>query len=250
MGFFDQYPRFYSTSHTSPAPHRLNARHAAIIEANADKLAGSRVLDIASHDGRWSFAALKAGASHVVGIEPRTELVDNARQTFAEYGVDPAHFEFMQGSVFDLLGREGVRFDVVFCLGFFYHTVRHAELLDLVERTGAKLVVIDTEVTPAVDQPPVMPTDDPRIVYRNPYIVQLLLDPVDNEQMAWRDSMTRSGYTVVGRPSRAAIEFLANHYGFKCARFDWRGYFQQNDDARAAMVDYDEAWRDTFYLTR
>lgn len=116
MGFFE--PRFYSTSHASPAPHRLNARYAAIIEANADKLAGSRVLDIASHDARWSFAALRARASHIVGIEPRTELVDNARRTLAEYGIDPAHFEFMQGSVFDLLGREGMRFDVVLCLGF------------------------------------------------------------------------------------------------------------------------------------
>jgi len=72
------------------------------------------------------------------------------------------------GSVFDLLRSEESRFDMVLCLGFFYHTIRHAELLDIMKGTGATLVVIDTEVTPAVDQIPLVSTDDPRIVYRNP----------------------------------------------------------------------------------
>lgn len=250
MGFFDQYPRFYATSLTSPLPRRLNARHTAIIEASAGYLAGKKVLDIASHDGRWSFAALKAGASHVIGIEPRGELVDNAHQTFAEYGVESGRFRFLRGDVFDVLREGGYGFDVVMCLGFFYHTIRHPELLDIIERTGANLVVIDTEVTPAVDEVPVAPTDDPRIVYSNPYMVQLLRDPIDSEQMAWRDSMTRNGHTIVGRPSRAAIEFLAEHFGFECSRFDWPGYFSDHLGARSSMVDYDEGWRDTFYLRR
>lgn len=250
MGFFDQYPRFYATSHTSPVPHRLNARYAAVIDSIRDKLTGARVLDIASHDGRWSFAALKAGAAHVIGIEPRSELIDNAHKTFAEYGIDVARCSFVRGDVFEVLCRREQKFDVVMCLGFFYHTIRHVELLDLIERTGARLVVIDTEVTPAADQIPVTPTDDPRIVFRNPYMVQLLRDPVDNEQMAWKDSITRDGYTIVGRPSRASIEFLARHFGFECSGFDWPSYFASHDHARSSMVDYDEGWRGTFYLRR
>ena len=85
--FFDQYDRFYTTSQTSPFPHRLNGRHQAIIARNASIISGKRVLDIASHDGRWSFAALQAGAAHVTGIEPRRELIANAHETFAHYGV-------------------------------------------------------------------------------------------------------------------------------------------------------------------
>lgn len=38
MGFFDGCPRFYSTNQTSPVPHRLNAGHAAIFEANVGAL--------------------------------------------------------------------------------------------------------------------------------------------------------------------------------------------------------------------
>lgn len=250
MGFFDQYSRFYATSHTSPAPHRLNSRHAAIFETHDAGLAGKAVLDIASHDGRWSFAALKSGAAHVVGIEPRQELIGSAVTTFAAYEIEQPRYRFVRGDVFEVLRGSHYKFDVVLCLGFFYHTIRHAELLDLIERTGAELVVIDTEVTPTVDEMPVTPTDDPRIVYRNPYAVQLLLDPVDSEQMAWRDSITRHGKTLVGRPSRAAVEFLANHFGFKVKRFDWPGYFLKHEEARSSMVDYDEGWRDTFYLQR
>lgn len=248
MGFFDKYPRFYTTSQTSPSPHRLNGRYEAIIARNAALLLGKRVLDIASHDGRWSFAALQAGAARVTGIEPRQELLDNARETFAYYGVEPDRHEFRRGDVFDLVGD--MKFDVVLCLGFYYHTVRHAELLDRIERTGAQLVVIDTEVTPRQDSPSVVSSDDPRIVYGNPYTVQLLRDPVDNQQMACNDSMTRGGHTLVGRPSRAAVEFMAHHYGYTCDFFDWCSYFANHPEAASSMVDYDEGWRDTIYLKK
>lgn len=248
MGLFDQFSRFYTTSKTGPIPDRLNSRYEAIIGRNKDQLVGKRVLDIASHDGRWSFAALRAGASYVHGIEPRKELIDNAKSTFSHYGVAESSYAFECGDVFDCI--HGKQFDVVFCLGFYYHTIRHAELLDLIERTGAKLIVIDTEVTPTVDEIPAKPSNDPRIVYQNPYVIQLLLDPVDDEKMAWVDSLTRNGQTIVGRPSRAAIEFLARHFGFKCELFDWRGFFANNELARSAMVDYDEGWRDTFFLSR
>jgi len=92
VGFLNQYPRFFSTSQTSPFPDRLNARHAAITEANAYGLANKRVPDIASHGGRWSFAVLKARAMHVTGIEARAELIANADATFAHYRVNLASF--------------------------------------------------------------------------------------------------------------------------------------------------------------
>lgn len=248
MGFFDQYPRFYTTSQTSPFPHRLNGRHAAIITKNADLLSGKRVLDIASHDGRWSFAALQAGAAHITGIEPRQELIDNAHETFNHYGVSPDRYEFRCGDVFDLIGD--IQVDVVLCLGFYYHTIRHAELLDRIDRTGARMVVIDTEVTPKQDSPAIGTSEDPRFVFNNPYVVQLIRDPVENQQMACGDSMTRGGYTLVGRPSRAAVEFMSNHFGYSCNLYDWHLHFTNHPEAASSMVDYYEGWRDTFYLSK
>lgn len=218
------------------------------MERSAPLIKGKRVLDIASHDGRWSFAALQAGAAHVTGIEPRQELINNAIDTFNEYNIEPSRYDFLCGDVFDHLSNK--KFDVVFCLGFYYHTIRHAELFDLIERTGATLVVIDTEVTPTADELPEVENGDPRAVFANPYGVQLLLDPVDDQQMAYSDSLTRNGQTLVGRPSRSAVRFIAKHFGYVTNTFDWKAFISENPEVESAMVDYSEGWRDTFYCSK
>jgi hypothetical protein len=247
MSFFDQFPRFYQTSQTSPVPDRLNARHLAIVKRNASWLAGARVLDIASHDGRWTFAALKAGASHVIGIEPRQELIDSARETFSEYGIADGTHELWNSGVMEAI--DGVRVDTVLCLGFYYHTRYHIDLLDRIERTGARLVVIDTEIVPEKLHLS-SANGEPRQVFGNPFSFDLIRDEVGDQQMAFSDSATRNGYTLVMRPSRAAIHAMAAHFGFRVSEFDWAGHFVANPAHVASMVDYSEGWRSTFYLER
>jgi hypothetical protein len=44
-GFFDSYPRFYSTSQTGAKPNRLNKRHRALIDSNEAIIRGKSVLD-------------------------------------------------------------------------------------------------------------------------------------------------------------------------------------------------------------
>jgi hypothetical protein len=104
-GFFDAYPRFYSTSITGAKPSRLNARHKVLIQSNQPIIRGKSVLDIASHDGRWSFAAHQAGARHVLGIEAREHLVQAAQSNMREYGLAEKQVEFVRGDVFvELIG--------------------------------------------------------------------------------------------------------------------------------------------------
>lgn len=249
MGFFNQYPRFFQTSQTSPFPDRLNARHRAIIESNAPHFAGKRVLDIASHDGRWTFAALVAGASHVTGIEPRQELIDNARVTFREYGIQDGTHELWTSGVMEAI--DGVQVDTVLCLGYYYHTRHQVDLLDKIERTGAKFVIIDTEITPTSEETPLSRADgDARQVFDNPCSLQLIRDEVGDQQMAFSDTATRNGYTLVMRPSRPAIHGLATHFGFRVTEFDWPAYFVQHPGHADSMTDYRDGWRSTFFLER
>jgi hypothetical protein len=63
------------------------------------------VLDLASHDGRYSFAALKSGAAHVTGVEVRQSLIDGAQDAFAFYGQDPKTYGFLRGDVFEVLAQ-------------------------------------------------------------------------------------------------------------------------------------------------
>lgn len=78
---------------TASRPNRLNQRHRAFIAANEVIINGKRVLDIASHDGRWSFAALAVGARHIYGIEAREHLVSNAEGNFRAYPEARAEIE-------------------------------------------------------------------------------------------------------------------------------------------------------------
>lgn len=203
--FFDDHPEFLETSSTSANVQRLNLRHTAIIDENREVLRGARVLDIASHDGRWSFAALQAGASSVTGIEGRDYLVENANRTFTEKGVDPSRFTFITGDAHDVVTAGVGSFDVVMCLGFLYHTLRYVELFAGIRATGARHLIIDTRV--ARNKKPVIS------VYTN---------PVEKESMAVEDRFSYGGKTLAGSPSMAALELMLDAYGYDVIhQTDW-----------------------------
>jgi len=85
--FFDSFRDFYSTSMTGQSANRLNNRYQILIENNRNIIENSRILDLASHDGRWSFAALMNKASKVVGIEGKSHLVENAKKNMEKNGI-------------------------------------------------------------------------------------------------------------------------------------------------------------------
>lgn len=203
--FFDEYPEFYKTSRTAAFPARLNLRHQAIIESNRDILAGARVLDLASHDGRWSFAALKAGAKHVTGLEARGELVDNANRLFAHYGVPAENYHFIQGDMFRILRERDFDTDVVLCLGFIYHTLRYGELLHGIMDASPQYCILDTKVHRS---------DEP--------LVRVLTNRTGVQGHAAKDDLSQAGLTLAGYPSVAALELMLDVYGFDVEeQFDW-----------------------------
>src|SRR6185503_6860927 len=101
--FFDDYPRFLSTSETGGGIDRLNLRHEAMIADNVDVLRGARVLDLASHDGRWA----------VTAVEARQHLVDTTSESFKAEGVDRGSYELRCNDMFAELRTGNIRVDVV-----------------------------------------------------------------------------------------------------------------------------------------
>lgn len=205
LGFFDEHPRFLETSTTAIGVLRLNLRHRALIQANRDVLAGARVLDIASHDGRWSMAALEAGAVHVTGIEARPDLVDHAEQTLAAYGAKSGSYRFITGDVFAVLASEELEVDVVQCFGFLYHTLRYPELFSLLRRLEPGHLLLDT-----------------RVVNAKGKIIKILVNKAGRQAHAAVDDYTEGATTLVGWPSPAALRLMLRTYGFRVeAEFDW-----------------------------
>ncbi|HLR83675.1 MAG TPA: methyltransferase domain-containing protein [Nocardioidaceae bacterium] len=203
--FFDEHERFLDTGTVFTARHRLNLRHKAIFERNRDVLQGARVLDIASHDGRWSFAALQAGASHVVGVEARGDVVESARESLAAEGVDKSSYEFVEGDIFDVMAENKYDVDVVMCLGFLYHTYRHTELFSLMRACNPSHLLLDTTVAPD-----------------NEAILRLRRDNPDNAGQAVLDKYAYGTYSLVARPSAPAVRMMIRAYGFEVEdEVDW-----------------------------
>ena len=78
---------------------------------------GARVLDVFSHVGGFSLAALAAGADHAVAVDGSAAALDLAMQGAAAMGVKDM-FEILRGDAFDVMTRlveEGAQFDVVIC---------------------------------------------------------------------------------------------------------------------------------------
>jgi hypothetical protein len=227
--FFDAYPRFYETSRTSPQRGRLNLRYEAIFAENRDVFEGARVLDIASHDGRWSLAALETGATAVVGIEAKGHLVAAAQKNLSQYYEGSGTYRFVSGDVFEALASEAFAADVVLCLGFLYHTLRYPELMRLVRNLGPRYLVIDTFVVPGEQKP----------------LVHLYSEETGSQRNAVTDAFSHGNQTLVGWPSRRGLEALVEAYGFSVERYsDWGSLIRDNPGL-SNVSDYAEGRRVT-----
>ena len=230
-GFFDSYPRFYSTSQTAAKPNRLNKRHQALINSNQPIIRGKSVLDIASHDGRWSLAAHKAGACHVLGIEAREHLVKSAQANMGEYQVPEDQVHFALGDVFGVLDHlEPDSFQTVFCFGFFYHTMHHMLLLSKIAQLKPKYLILDTAID--VDPDSIVEVHDEGVATESAGAVP---DPGDPTRI------------VVGVPTKSALQLMLSRSGFTTFRYyDWhRAGIKRWDD----LEDYHEGLRVSLVAT-
>ncbi len=195
---------------------RLNQRHRALIQSNAAVIAGRRVLDIASHDGRWSLAASMAGAEYVLGIEARQHLAEAARDNMREYGVPAGKVEFVQGDVMVELDKlESGLFDTVFWFGFLYHTIDHMPLLRKIARLKPTSLVIDTTVSGRPGLQPQRQT--------HPSVIEVHDEAIEHESTAAFGDPGNPVRAVRGYPSREALQMMLAAVGFSTLPYyDWR----------------------------
>jgi 2-polyprenyl-3-methyl-5-hydroxy-6-metoxy-1,4-benzoquinol methylase len=124
----------------------MNKCHDALIAPFAPEISGSRVLDLASHDGRWSYAFAGAGAASVVGIEGRQEMVDMF-DDFPDEALK-SKVELRVWNIYDGLEAataNGETYDVVAVFGILYHLMDHFRLFLLIRKLKPKLIIVDSE---------------------------------------------------------------------------------------------------------
>jgi len=176
-----------------------------MIESNRDIIAGCRVLDLASHDGRWSFAAVESGASYVLGIEARSHLVAAAREHLSQWPVS-ARVEFRIGDVLSELPQLSEAFDTVFCFGFLYHMIDHMALFRAIRRLNPKHLVIDTVIS-----------------FHPGAIIEVREEAIDVESAAAFAESGSPGWALKGYPTKSALEMMLNAAGFGEIRYwNWK----------------------------
>ncbi|QFT79855.1 tRNA (mo5U34)-methyltransferase [Roseovarius sp. THAF27] len=217
-GLFDFLTELPPYDDNETTIYRLNQRHKLIIDPFGPQIEGARVLDIAAHDGRWSYALAAAGAAEVVGVEARPELVARF-DAFPETDFKP-RVSLTCGDLFDDLearGAAGERFDVVALYGIFYHVMDHFRLLSLIRALEPGLVMIDSE-----------------FIVQDNAMIQVLKEDVSNPLNAVTEVEGRS-HTVVGVPSRRATEFMAEALNLDCV---WIDHDLILGEDRRGMHDY------------
>ncbi|HEY0517308.1 MAG TPA: methyltransferase domain-containing protein [Solirubrobacteraceae bacterium] len=118
-----------------------------LLRLTGGTLEGRRVLDLGCSSGFWALQAIEAGADFVLGLDGRDTYIEQAKLVFEAKGIDPARYRFDQANVFEYDLQE--RFDVVLCLGLLNVVAKPVALFELISRSQAPLVVLDTGISRA-----------------------------------------------------------------------------------------------------
>lgn len=115
-----------------------------LLAAYGGSLEGLRVLDIACNCGGFSFAALRAGAAEVVGIDCDPHYIRQAEFLRDALGMENATFRV--APLEELNTAEYGSFDVVFMFGILYHLRDPIGALTTISAVTRDMIVVDTSM--------------------------------------------------------------------------------------------------------
>jgi len=131
----------FTTTGVASRAKRLNFRYNLMFKPIGDVFLGASVLDLGSHNGRWSYVAMELGARKVIGIESNKKYVKLANKIFEQKNLDKDLFEFKLQNVETATLPE---VDVVLCMGLLYYLKDPIGLLRKVANLPNKVCIIDT----------------------------------------------------------------------------------------------------------
>jgi SAM-dependent methyltransferase len=156
-------------------------------------LDGKRVLDLGCNSGFWSLCAAEAGCDFVLGIDGSSEHIPQANFVFEASGYPPDRYRFLAANIFDVDFSGWGAFDVVLCLGLFYHVSKQMDLMEKIASVSKDLVVIDTALCRAPGS-----------------YLQIRRDVVGRP-------LDSADYDLVMKPTRRAVLDLAQAFGYSVA---------------------------------
>ncbi len=222
LHIFDRYNAIEGTVLRPPAAERLRRRYEIVVARNRALLKNARVLDLRSGDGRWSYAAIEAGAAQVVGVDSKLAAIQAAGKAFRKIGIKPTSYRFVNAKLFAALREFNPNtFDVVLCRDvsadphFFFKCLW---------RLRPKHVILDTRIAGR---------KEPVAIFRV------------NEADKALPKGKKQSVALVAIPSDTLIKGLCDCFGFRCRAIDAR-----NVPKEAGAGDHKGAQRRVYVLDR
>lgn len=223
---------FLKTSKTSAIPNRLNWRCEVLLARNQEAIRDKGILDLASHDGRFSYACLRLGAKHVTGVEGRSHLVKFASDNLMSLGYGLENFSFVEDDVFDYLPKvEPKEFDTILCFGLFYHMIRQIELLRQIKRVRPRYFILDTNVAKEESWLAKLVNVIPRIRFKHFMHLNTTLKNLGKAGGVGRlvfqyedhvlEGATIDNIDLIALPTKSLIEVLLKSHGFTFKQLCW-----------------------------
>jgi SAM-dependent methyltransferase len=214
--------------------NRLNWRVELFLSQNRKAIEGQRILDLASNNGKFSYACLELGAKHVTGVEGRAHYVENANK-FMSSRHPSDKWRFIQGDLFEYLSTVKTgEFDTILCFGFLYHTTKQVELFNEIKRIKPAHFILDTTVVKNY-------FSLGRRGFKNPpSLIFMTEDPT-------LDRMTIDESGIVAIPSKSFIEEMLRLHDFDYNEIDFRKAGIKN---WAGIKDYKKGRRIAYIATR
>lgn len=223
---------------------RTRHQYQGIIAHNREMFRDARLLDIHCGDGRWSLAALDAGARNVVGLESRKRLVDLARKIFVEYGFEEKSYQFIfKKAISGLRDFDPGTFDLILCQNvadisdpyFFFSQL---------SRLRPKQIILDTAIN-RVRGKKAPPKDTNKREPRPVATFKLSFNARRKDKDGKRARKNFASMTFV--PNHALVASLSEHFGFRWRTIDWQNLGLTD---WIGITDYELGRRQTFLLDR
>jgi len=221
---------------------RSRRQYEGIIGHSRGLFRDSSVLNINCGDGRWSLAALDAGARYVVGLETGKRTIDIATRILSEFGFDENSYQFVrQGAMAGLQNFDPGAFDLVLCddlegisdpYGFF------SELF----RLQPKHVILDTAVNRIRAKRTGLEGKRRRPVATFKLLFSARRKGKDEDR---GDKKRFASMTFV--PNHELIVSLSEHFGFVWRKIDWQNLGLAD---WIGVTDYELGRRQTYVLDR
>lgn len=139
---FNEQQDFHLTSTIASSIDRLNFRFNHFLLPIKDKFNNAKVLDLGSHNGRWTYASIKLGAKFVFGVEKDKSYIDKARESLSKLNIN--NYDFECCDVIDYKFEK--RYDIVLCLGLVYYIFDYLFFLKKIRTICPKLLIIDASM--------------------------------------------------------------------------------------------------------